>query len=50
MLAIVTALCSDIPDDCPKYHKQDENVTQILKEMEKRRAQKNKGSANKRKG
>lgn len=43
-LAIVTALCSDIPDDCPAYRKQDENVTKILKEMEKRRAQKNKGN------
>ena len=40
--AIVAALCSDITKEHLIDHKQDETVTQLLKEMEKRRASKNK--------
>ena len=48
--AIVAALCAEIPKEFIQERKQDETVTQILKEMERRRASKNKGTANKHKG
>lgn len=48
--AIVTALCTELPKDHIRKVTPDENLTQILKEMERRRASKNKSNKHTKKG